>query len=87
MTNIKSTKLTIREDRPTAIGSSTQRSNLNAIGFNLTFLSVRNPKLAIEVLKLYDRVIKVSKNDPPVPEEDMALFSDELAKMAKSKKQ
>jgi hypothetical protein len=87
MTNIKSTKLTIREDRSTAIGSSTQRSNLNAIGFNLTFLSIRNPKLAIEALKLYDRAVKVSKNDPSVPEEDFALFSDELAKTAKYKKQ
>lgn len=87
MTNIKSTKLTIREDRPTAIGSSAQRSNLDAIGFNLTFLSVRNPKLAIEIMKLYARAVKVSQNDPSVPEEDVALFAAEFAKMAESKKQ
>ncbi len=86
MANIKSTKLTLREDRPTAIGSSAQRSNLDAIGFNLTFLSLRNPKLAIEILKLYAKAAKVSKNDPPVPEEDVALFASELAKMAESKK-
>ena len=84
---MKSTNLTIREDRPTAIGSSAQRSNLDAIGFNLTFLSVRNPKLAIEALKLYARAVKVSENDPSVPEEDIALFATEFAKMAESKKQ
>ena len=82
---MKSTRLTIREDRPTAIGSSAQRSNLDAIGFNLTYLSVRNPKLAIEILKLYARAVKVSQNDPSVPDEDIALFAAELAKMAESK--
>lgn len=86
MTNIKSTKLTIREDRPTTISSSAHRSNLDAIGFNLTFLSVRNPKLAIEILKLYAKAAKISKNDPPVPEEDVALFASELTKMAESRK-
>jgi hypothetical protein len=87
MTNIKSTHLTIREDRPTAIGSSAQRSNLDAIAFNITFLSIRNPKLAIEALKLYARAVKVSENDPSVLEEDIALFATEFAKMAESKKQ
>ena len=85
MKNMKSTKLTIREDRPTAIGSSAHKSNLNVIGFNITFLAPRNPKLAVEVLKLYDRAIKVSQNDPLVPDEDFDLFSDELTKMNKSK--
>lgn len=84
MTNTKSTKLTIREDRPTAIGSMAHRSNLDVIGFNVTFLSLRNPKLAIEILKLYDMAVMISQNDPSAPDEDLDLFSDELAKMNKS---
>lgn len=49
----KQTKLTIREDRPTGLASSGQGSNVDAIGFNITFLALRNPRLAIEVVKLY----------------------------------
>lgn len=83
MSGAKSTKLTIREDRPTAIASSAYGSNLDAIGFNLPFLALRNPKLAVEILRLYALAQKVQENDPQAPDEDFALFNDELVKTLK----
>ncbi|MGH7157469.1 MAG: hypothetical protein ACREGD_00095 [Candidatus Saccharimonadales bacterium] len=81
MSDAKSTKLNIREDRPTGLASSAHGSNLDAIGFNIAFLATRNPKLAIEVMKLYALAHQVQENDPSVPDEDFALFADEVAKI------
>lgn len=81
MSDAKSTKLNIREDRPTALSSSVHGSNLDAIGFNIAFLAARNPKLAIEVMKLYTLAHKVQQDDPSAPDEDFALFADEVAKI------
>ncbi|MEK7152726.1 MAG: hypothetical protein AAB834_02160, partial [Patescibacteria group bacterium] len=81
MSDTKSTKLNIRGDRPTALSSWAQGSNLDAIGFNIAFLAARNPKLAIEVMKLYALAHNVQENDPTVPDEDSALFADEVAKI------
>lgn len=81
MTEPKATKLNIREDRPTAISSSAHGSNLDAIGFNILFLATRDPKLAIEILKLYALAHKVGEDDPEAPGEDFALFADELQKI------
>lgn len=81
MSDAKSTKLTIREDRPTAISSSAHGSNLDAIGFNIAFLAARNPKLAIEAMKLYALARQVQADDPAAPDEDYALFADEVSKM------
>jgi hypothetical protein len=84
MTDTKSTKLSIREDRPTGISSSAHGSNLDAVGFNLAFLAAHNPKLAIEVLKLYSLASKVSESDPDAPDEDYLLFADEVAKIVEN---
>lgn len=80
MSDAKSTKLNVREDRPTAISSSVHGSNLDAIGFNIAFLASRDPKLAIEVMKLYARAHKVQVSDPQAPDEDFALFADEVTR-------
>jgi len=80
MNDAKSTKLNIREDRPTAISSSVHGSNLDAIGFNIAFLASRDPKLAIEIMKLYAQAHKLQESDPQAPDEDFALFADEVAR-------
>jgi hypothetical protein len=51
------------------------------IGFNVPFLAQRNPKLAVEAMKLYALAHKVQENDPQAPDEDFALFTDEVAKI------
>jgi len=81
MPHEKSTKLAIRDDRPTALTSSAHGSSLDAIGFNITFLAARNPKLALEAMKLYTLAYKIQKDDPPVPDEDFELFNDELSRI------
>jgi hypothetical protein len=85
MPEAKSTKLNIREDRPTALASSVHGSNIDAIGFNLLFIAQRNPKLAVEIMKLYTLAHKVRENDPSAPNEDFALFADEVAKVLADK--
>lgn len=81
MSDAKSTKLTIREDRPTALSSSAHGSNMDAIGFNIAFIAARNPKLAITVMRLYAEAHHIQANDPDAPDEDYDLFSAELRKM------
>lgn len=83
MNESKSTKISIREDRPTAIASAAHGANLDAVGFNIAFLAIRNPKLAIEVLKLYKLAHEVQENDPQAPDEDFALFANEVSKINK----
>ena len=78
MSDPKTTKLNIREDRPTALSSSAHGSNIDAIGFNISFLAQKNPKMAIDVMRLYSDAHEVKQDDPPAAEEDHALFADEL---------
>jgi hypothetical protein len=85
MSDAKSTKLNIREDRPTALSSSVHGSNVDAVGFNLLFIAQRNPKLAVEILKMYAEAYEVQEDDPAVPEEDFALFADEVGRTLTSK--
>ena len=77
----KPTKLNIRPDRPTALSSSAHNANLNALGFNIIFIAVRNPKLAAEIMKLYARAHKLQEDDPEAPEEDFALYANEVPKL------
>ncbi len=85
MSDPKSTKINIRDDRPTGLSSSAHGSNLDAIGFNIAFIALRNPKLAVEIMKLYAQAHIVKENDPRAPEEDFALFSSEVASILDSK--
>lgn len=80
MADAKSTKLSIREDRSTAISSSVHGSNVDALGFNITFLAARNLKLAVELMKLYVQAQQVKEDDPIAPDEDLELFAGEVFK-------
>jgi hypothetical protein len=79
-----STKLNIREDRPTALSSTVHGANLDAVGFNIEFLAKRNPHLVIELLRLYTDAHRIRENDPKPPEEDYALLGNEIAKFRAS---
>ena len=78
------TKIQVREDRPTALSSVVHGSNLDAIGFNIAFIALRNPKLAVEIMELYDEAHKLQKNDPKAPDEDFKLFTDALTTLLSS---
>lgn len=77
-----STKLTIQDDRPTALAIAAHNTHINTIGFNIVFLASRSPRLAVDVMKLYALAQKVQENDPQVPEEDVAMFAEEVSRMA-----
>lgn len=85
MTARKSTKLTIHEDGPTGIASSVYRSNIDAMGFNIVFIAKRNPKLAIEIMKLYDEARQIREDDPMAPDEDFDLFSQTITELFNNK--
>jgi hypothetical protein len=80
MSEEKSTKLTIRDDKAASISSSAHGANINAIGFNVLFIALRNPKLAVEVMKLYAKARKIKADDPKAPDEDFAMFAEEVTK-------
>ncbi|HSW78040.1 MAG TPA: hypothetical protein VLG36_04540 [Candidatus Chromulinivoraceae bacterium] len=78
MTDQASTKLTIREDRPTALSSAIYGANLNAVGFNIALIALRDPKLATAIVKLYAKAHKIQESDRQAPDEDLELFMDEF---------
>lgn len=79
MSDTKTTKLTIRADRPTAITSSLKNANLDGMGFNVPFIALYNPRLAIEIIKLYAEARIIRESDPLAPDEDYDLYRHELA--------
>lgn len=81
MSDKKTTKLTIYENRATGITSSAFGSNINAMGFNLLFIASKNPKLAVEIMELYAKARKIQATDPDAPDEDYSLFSQRLEKL------
>ena len=81
MSDNKATKLNIRSDSPTALSSSIHDANIDALGFNILYIAARNPKLAVEIMRLYAEAHKIQDDDPKAPEEDFALFADEVAKL------
>lgn len=83
MSDKKTTKLSIHEDQATGIASSVFGSNIDAMGFNLLFIASKNPKLAIEVMKLYAEARKIQASDPNAPDEDFSLFSQQLNKLSR----
>jgi hypothetical protein len=81
MSDKTTTTLNIRDDRPTAIASKAFGSRNDVLGFNITFLALRNPKLAVQLLQTYSEAHQVQKDDPEAPEEDFALYVDALAEV------
>ena len=80
----KATRMVLHDDMAASITSSQRRANLDAVGFNIGFLLRRRPSLAVEVLKLYDQAHRVREEDPPAPEEDVRLATDEWARFSES---
>lgn len=73
----KTTRITLREDWPTAITSSAGHANLTTVGFNIEFIVRRRPSLAVEITKLYDEARRLRADDPQAPEEDIHAAAEE----------
>lgn len=61
-TNI--TRITLRDDCPTAVSSTVHKANLDCFGFNMGFIQKRDPELSVEVMKLYERAHKLRDIEP-----------------------
>ena len=73
----------VRSDRPTATASEAYNSKIDVLAFNISFIAKHQPKLAVELLQLYAKARVVTENDPEAPDEDYALFAEEVIKMAR----
>lgn len=66
----KSSKLTIVSGKSVSVSSSMYGANLDAVGFNLTLIAERRPKLAVEIMKLCREASAILPEDPQAPDED-----------------
>lgn len=80
----KTTKLTIKADRSTGISSLLHGSNIDAMGFNIGFIMLRKPSLAIEIIKTYKEARRIDENDPKASSKDLTLANEELLKVVGS---
>ena len=83
MSDLPSIKLQVRSDHPTATASQAYNSKVDALAFNIPFIAKYQPKLAIELLRLYAKAHAITENDPEAPDEDYALFAEAVMKMAR----
>lgn len=66
----KKTKITVREDYPVSIASEAYGANVGCVAFNIDFIMLRNPKLGVELLRIFEAakklkdVPKLNPNDP-----------------------
>lgn len=82
MDELKSSQIKVSENAPTGIVSRVYGGNVDALAFNVGFIAHKNPKLAVEVMGLYDEARKISETDPPAPDEDYALFVKRLSELS-----
>lgn len=78
----KVSRITIRADRAVGGSMSQRGANLDTLGFNLRFILERNPKLAIDVFKLYRQASELKPDDPTAPVEDLRWAADEMERLA-----
>jgi hypothetical protein len=77
----KVSKITLRVSDPVGISSTQHGANLDTLGFNLNFIAQRNPKLAIEIIKLWRQAGALRADEPRSPDEDYALVEAELQQL------
>ena len=77
----KSTKITIYEDKATGISSASHGSNVTAVVFNMDLIAPIKPILAVQIMKLYDELHSIEKDDPKAPDEDHKAALNELKEL------
>lgn len=74
----KMTQIQLKDTSPTGISSRAEGANIDGLAFNITFIASRNPMLAVELLKLYEKAHVIKQDDSPHPDEDFATALDNL---------
>ncbi len=75
------THIKISQDDAARVSSTAQGANINAIVFNLDFLASKNPTIALELMKLYEKAHAISPDDPQYPDEDYRAALDKLKEL------
>ena len=61
---MKTTRITLHEDQPTGISSTTFKANIDGYAFNMGYIQDRDPELALELVKIYERASKLKGVEP-----------------------
>jgi hypothetical protein len=77
----KVSKITLHADSAVGISTTGRGANLDTVGFNLTFIAQRDPKLATEVVRLWQQANTLREVDPRAVEEDFVLAETELKRL------
>lgn len=75
---IKQTKLTIREDKAVSFASILRGAKLDSVGFNIRFITERNPRLAVELTHLAQEAGELREDSPKASDEDTLLALEQL---------
>lgn len=77
------TRISLREDRPTAISSTINGANINSVGFNTDFIALRRPNLAVKLLELFAEANEIKPEDHKAPDEDFESAMDAFNSVSK----
>lgn len=55
----KTTKVTIRADKPTAMSSTSFNANINSMAFNMDLIDKKDHRLALQIIALYEKAHKL----------------------------
>ncbi len=74
----KVTRLSLREEYPTAISNTKYRANLSMVGFNTDFIVEHKPALAVRIMALYKEAAKLKESDPRASDEECRVAAWKL---------
>lgn len=77
----KVTKVTVREEYPTAISSKMYGANIDVVAFNSDFITERSPMLAVKLMELYKEAAQLKETDQRAPKEEYEAAVKELRKL------
>jgi len=78
-------KLTLKENKSTGISNESHDSNVSGLGFNIVFIALRNPVLAVKIMELYKAATSILPDDPKAPDEDYQLALEKLSEVMNAK--
>lgn len=79
----KQTHILIKDSAPTGVTSTAFDANVDAVGFNITFILSKNPGLALAIMQLYKKAHAITPDDPSHPEEDYSMVLNQIKDLLK----
>ncbi len=76
-----STRITLKSGKATGITEFPSEADIQGVGFNLGYIASKDPTLAVDILKDYERAKKITQDSPTHPDEDYSLAFEEVKKL------